>query len=125
MIKALHHIAVLCSNKQKAVSFYVDALGFKLVKTHIRPSRGDEIVMLDGYGIRLELFIVKDRPPRTTNPEAYGLRHLALYVDNIEELVVMLRARGFLPEPIRQDSFTFEKMTFVKDPDGLPIELHE
>lgn len=60
-----------------------------------------------------------------TNPEAYGLRHLALSVNKIEEVVQKLEASGYRPEPIRRDSFTNEKMTFVKDPDGLPVELHE
>jgi glyoxylase I family protein len=125
MITSLHHIAILCSDKQKALTFYVDALGFKLKNSYPRPLRGDEILMLEGYGVVIELFVVKDRPARVTSPEAYGLRHLALKVSDIERLSVMLRARGFEPEPIRNDSFTYEKMTFVKDPDGLPIELHE
>ena len=125
MISALHHIAILCSDKRKAISFYVDALGFKLVKNYPRPERNDEILLLEGYGILLELFVARERTNRVTSPEAYGLRHLALKVSDIEKLTVLLRARGFEPEPIRNDSFTYEKMTFVKDPDGLPIELHE
>lgn len=28
-------------------------------------------------------------------------------------------------EPIRTDEFTGKRMTFFKDPDGLPLELHE
>jgi glyoxylase I family protein len=60
-----------------------------------------------------------------TNPESFGLRHLALKVSDIKEIVRSLTEKGFSPEEIRFDSFTGEMMTFVKDPDGLPIELHE
>ncbi|MBQ7301684.1 MAG: VOC family protein, partial [Clostridia bacterium] len=51
--------------------------------------------------------------------------HLALAVDALEEVLRTLTDAGYAPEPIRRDTFTGERMTFVKDPDGLPIELHE
>ena len=124
MITGLHHIAILCSEREPSLRFY-ETLGFQVKTSHIRPERQDEIIMMDGHGITLELFIVKNHPARVTNPEAYGLRHLALKVEGIEQMVCKLAAAGYEPEPIRRDSFADEKMTFVKDPDGLPIELHE
>ena len=125
MMEGLHHIAILCSDKDKALAFYCDALGFSVERIHVRPEREDEIVMLIGYGVVLELFVSKKNPPRVSGPEAYGLRHLAFRVVEIDTMVAALERRGYAPEPIRCDSFTGEKMTFVKDPDGLPIELHE
>lgn len=32
---------------------------------------------------------------------------------------------GYQPEPMRVDTITGKAMFFVKDPDGLPIEIHE
>ncbi len=81
--------------------------------------------MLRGYGMTLELFVSPHNPPRVTDPEAYGLRHLALRVTHLSDMVIQLKKLGYSPEPIRQDSFDGANMTFVKDPDGLPIELHE
>ena len=124
MIRGLHHIAILCSDREASLRFY-ETLGFDLYESHPRPERQDEILMLRGHGIVLELFVSKNNPTRVSNPEAYGLRHLALAVDALDELVGMLEHVGYQPEPIRRDTFTGEKMTFVKDPDGLPIELHE
>ena len=124
MIRGLHHIAILCSDREASLRFY-ETLGFDLYESHPRPERQDEILMLRGHGIVLELFVSKNNPTRVSNPEAYGLRHLALAVDALDELVGMLEYVGYQPEPIRRDTFTGEKMTFVKDPDGLPIELHE
>ena len=34
-------------------------------------------------------------------------------------------ALGIETEPIRFDTFTGKKMTFFKDPDQLPLEIHE
>ncbi|MBR0442876.1 MAG: VOC family protein [Clostridia bacterium] len=125
MTRGVHHIAILCSDKARALRFYADALGFTLIRTVERPERGDEILLLQAHGTMLEIFIASDRPPRVSDPEAYGLRHLAFCVEHIEQLVEHVKACGFEPEPIRRDSMNGNKMTFVKDPDGLPIELHE
>jgi glyoxylase I family protein len=123
-IKGLHHIAIICSNREKALRFY-GLLGFIVKKSYVRPERMDEIIMMDGFGITLELFIDATHPPRVTNPEAMGLRHLALRVRDIDNIITELELQGYKPEPIRLDTFIGEKMTFIKDPDGLPIELHE
>ena len=124
MICGLHHIAILCSDREASLRFY-ETLGFDLYESHPRPERQDEILMMRGHGIVLELFVSKNNPRRVSNPEAYGLRHLALAVDEIDTVIASLSDGGYAPEPVRQDTFTGERMTFVKDPDGLPIELHE
>ena len=54
-----------------------------------------------------------------------GLRHLALRTADIEQAVAWLHSQGIETEPLRIDAFTGEKMTFFRDPDGLPLELHE
>ena len=124
IITGLHHIAILCSEREASLRFY-EALGFHVIESHVRPERQDEVVMLDGPGIVLELFISEKHPQRVSNPEAYGLRHLALRTENAEVARENLIAAGYAPEPIRTDTFNGRKLFFVKDPDGLPIELHE
>ena len=64
-------------------------------------------------------------PPRVTGPEAAGLRHLAFHTDNIEETVKELEEKGIEVEPVRVDEYSGGRFTFFKDPDGLPLELHE
>ena len=73
----------------------------------------------------LELFIKPDAPARVTNPEAMGLRHLAFHVEDIEPAVAWLNAMGIETEPVREDPYNGGRFTFFKDPDGLPLELHE
>ena len=124
MIQGLHHVAILCSDREKSLNFY-RAIGFEIVSCTIRPERCDEIINMQGHSIALELFISNDRPQRVTDPEAYGLRHIAFCVYGLDELNNFLNGCGYSPEPIRKDSFTGEKMFFVKDPDGLPIEFRE
>ena len=73
----------------------------------------------------IELFIVKNAPDRVSNPEACGLRHLAFKVDSVNDTVLRLKEQGIECEPIRMDDFTNKPMTFFRDPDNLPIEIHE
>ena len=121
----LHHVAIICSNYHSAKQFYVDKLGLPLIREVYRPERRDYILTLQAGDVEIELFIMENPPQRVTNPEARGLRHLAFHVDNIDPVVAELNAIGIETESIRLDPFTNKRMTFFRDPDGLPLELHE
>ena len=41
------------------------------------------------------------------------------------EKIKSLNLKGIQTEKIRLDEYTKRRMTFFRDPDGLPIELHE
>lgn len=124
-LAGIHHVALWVSDLAKAKAFYVDALGFAVESEHARPERGDTILNLCMGEIRLELFSGMGHPPRVSWPEALGLRHIAFRVTDIDAAFKALAGKGFAVEPIRRDTFTGERMTFVNDPDGQPIELHE
>ena len=124
-MRGLHHIAVICSDKSRALEFYQDKLGFPVIRENYRPERDDWKIDLQlDDSTELELFIMKGHPERPS-PEAYGLRHLAFCVESVDETVAALERKGIPSEPVREDTFTGEKMTFFHDPDGLPIEIHE
>ncbi|MBE6950600.1 MAG: VOC family protein [Ruminococcaceae bacterium] len=120
-----HHIAVISSSWEAAREFYIDKLGFSLIREVYRPAQDDYLRMLRQGDTTLELFIRPDAPQRVTNPEAQGLRHLAFHVEDIEPAVAWLTEQGIETEPIREDKFNGGRFTFFKDPDGLPLELHE
>ena len=125
-MNTIHHIAIICSDKEEALHFYHDLLGYPIIRENYRLERDDwKIDLQMNDSTELELFIMKDRPVRVSNPEAYGLRHLAFKVASVDEMVAELGEKGIPCEPIRTDTFTGEKMTFFHDPDGLPIEIHE
>ena len=117
MIEGIHHIAIIVSS-EKTVDFY-KKLGFT---EFFRKERAyDTVVLLEGYGTKLELFIDPNHPGRATNPENLGLRHMAIKVDNIEETV---RRYNLTIESIEQDWMGI-RFAYFEDPDGLQIELHE
>ena len=120
-----HHIAVIVSDYARAKEFYIDKLGFVLTKEVYRPAQDDYLRMLQLGDTVLELFVRPDAPQRVNNPEARGLRHLAFRVEDIEPAVAWLNSLGIETEPIREDPYNGGRFTFFKDPDGLPLELHE
>ena len=120
-----HHIAIICSDYEKAREFYIEKLGFRLIREVWRPAQQDYLRMLRLGDTVLELFIRPDAPRRVTNPEAMGLRHLAFHVEDIVPMVAWLAEKGIETEPIREDPVNGGRFTFFKDPDGLPLELHE
>ncbi|WP_252247774.1 VOC family protein [Clostridium sp. ZS6] len=124
-LNTIHHIAIIVSDYKKSKDFYVNKLGFNIIRENYRPNRCDYKLDLKLGDCELEIFGMKDSPKRISRPEACGLRHLAFKVECIEEIISELNEKGIETEHIRIDEFTNKKMTFFFDPDGLPLELHE
>ena len=125
LFKGMHHVAIIVSDYRRAREFYVEKLGFPVLRENFRPDRGDWKLDLKFGDGELEIFAIPGAPPRPSWPEARGLRHLAFRVEDVEAAVRALEERGIPCEPIRTDPFTGGRMTFFRDPDGLPLELHE
>ena len=121
----VHHVAIIVSDYKKAREFYVEKLELPIIRENYREERDDYKLDLQVGDIELEIFGVKNPPQRVTNPEACGLRHLAFKVDDIEVAVKWLNDKGIETEPVRMDPYTQKRMTFFRDPDDLPLELHE
>ena len=125
MFDTIHHVAIIVSDYEKSKKFYVEQLGLPIIRENYRKERNDYKLDLKVGDIELEIFVMEKAPDRVTEPEACGLRHLAFKVENIEKTVKSLNLKGIQTEKIRLDEYTKKRMTFFRDPDGLPIELHE
>jgi glyoxylase I family protein len=125
-LSKVHHIAIICSNYARSKNFYVNVLGLQPLKETYRKERDSYKLDLAINGeYQIELFSFPNPPQRISYPEASGLRHLALQVDNVANAIIELEEKGIKVEPIRIDELTGKKFTFFSDPDGLPLELYE
>ena len=125
-LRAIHHIAIICSDYQVSKKFYTETLGLTIIAEHYRKERQSwklDLALDSIYSI--ELFSFPDPPARQSGPEARGLRHLAFSVENISQAISELNKKGVRTEPTRVDEFTGKRFTFFYDPDGLPLELYE
>lgn len=123
---SFHHIAIICSDYEKSKRFYIETLGFKVIKETYRVARDSyKLDLRFGQYGQIELFSFPNPPPRVTMPEACGLRHLAFAVDDIDVVVEHLHNKGVDTEDVRIDEITGKRFTFFSDPDGLPLEIYE
>ncbi len=135
-----HHVALSVRDMEEVLRFYRDLLGFEVdwEKEHyagedlsrvVGLSRADaRVVMLKGYGTRLELFKYYNPIGAETGPKRmcdFGLIHFALTVRNIHDLYRQLSGAGVLfncpPQNLRPGVWA----TYMKDPEGVTIELVE
>lgn len=125
MFKMIHHVAIIASNYEQSKHFYVDLLGFEVIRENYRKERDSYKLDLKIGESEIELFSFPNSPKRPSYPEACGLRHLCFKVEDIELAVKELNKKGIQTEPIRIDEYTNKKYVFFSDPDGLPLELYE
>lgn len=137
---AVHHIAISVEDIDRALSFYHDLLGFE-VDWDMDHRSGDamsrvvgltnadaRMVMLKGYGLRVELFRYYSPTGDVCGPKRqcdFGLTHFALSVKNIHQIYERLLKAGVQfncpPQNLRSGVWA----TYMKDPEGVTIELIE
>ncbi|MBE5870550.1 MAG: hypothetical protein E7294_04735 [Lachnospiraceae bacterium] len=128
MILGVHHISFIVSS-EKCVEFY-KILGF--TEFYRKERAYDLIILLEGYGIQLELFVDPRHPKRAeAMDEPLGLRHMAFKVANIEcEIERLSNACNLqLDHELQVDKISAdwigERYVFIRDLDGNVVELHE
>ena len=87
-LSKIHHIAIIVSDYEAAKDFYVNKLGFSVIRENYRPERKDwKLDLRVNEHTELEIFAEENPPKRVNRPEACGLRHLAFCVDSVEQTV--------------------------------------
>lgn len=127
MFTGLHHVAIICSDYERSKRFYMEALGCLVIAETYRKARNSwkTDLVIPGASIQLELFSFHSPPKRLTEPEASGLRHLALATTALDSVRRHLEKMNVACEIVRVDENTGQRFFFFKDPDGLPIEIVE
>jgi catechol 2,3-dioxygenase-like lactoylglutathione lyase family enzyme len=111
----IHHVAINVEDVPAAIDFYTTRLGLT-VRTD-RPDFGAQMggAWLDAGGQQVHLI-------EGTRPDGKG-PHFALQISGLDDLVTGLRAEGFsVSDPF---SVGADRISFVSDPAGNPVELHE
>lgn len=120
------HTMLRVGNLQRALDFYIGALGMRLLRRQDYPS-GRFTLAFVGYGEEddgtvLELTHNWDRGEPYALGEAYG--HVALAVDDIYATCAELAEAGVkITRPPGPMKFSPTLIAFVEDPDGYKIEL--
>ena len=63
-LQKVHHIAIIGTNYEASRHFYVDVLGFRVIREHHRSEQNDWKIDLALADCEIELFIKSSAPPR-------------------------------------------------------------
>lgn len=135
-----HHVGISVRDMEKAKDFYCNTLGYSIVWEH--PQRGGEalqkvvglpgslmhIVMLEGYGMRIELFkylTPEGRDRGNLRQCDFGLIHFALKVKDVHAIYAALSPKGVQFNCPPQDLRPGVVAVYMRDPEGNTIELME
>jgi len=117
-VLSIHHVSMVVSNTQKSVSFYTKVLGLELCQE--RPELGFPGAWLTVGDLQIHLLEVKNPDPVENRPEHGGRdRHLAMSVDNLDEIEQVLLNKGIAVSRSRSG----RDALFFRDPDGNGLEL--
>ena len=79
-LSKIHHIAIIVSDYEAAKDFYVNKLGFSVIRENYRPERKDwKLDLRVNENTELEIFAEENPPKRVNRPEACGFKALPIY----------------------------------------------
>ena len=120
MIKAIHHVSLIVTDTDRALTFYSDLLG--LVSDSTRPDIGYPGAWLQMGGQQIHLLELANPDPTQGRPEHGGRdRHIAFYVDSLDDLKTRLRGQQIK----FSESRSGRAALFCRDPDGNALEFIE
>ncbi len=124
------HVGISVSDMERALKWYGEVLGFnELLKDDYVPPLGARICFIRGCGgFEIELFkydapkaIPADRLTPNSDLQTIGTKHAAFEVDDMLALKAHVLSCGVdIAHEVTMDG---EAVMFIRDPDGVLIEL--
>ncbi|WP_027824081.1 VOC family protein [Laribacter hongkongensis] len=141
MIRAIRHTGLVVADLDRALHFWCDVLGFKVTKqmeetgSHLDAMMGLTGVRVttvkmaapDGHLLELLRFHSHpDKPGWEGTPYSTGFTHIALTVDNLDQLVSQLMQEGVsFPASPQCSPNGYARVIYAKGPEGILLELVE
>ena len=125
IVQNVHHIAIIVSDYEKSKDFYVNKLGFQVIREEHRAVQNDIKLEVQLGNCMLEIFKKAQTAENPGKPDRCGVWHLCFYAPDLEKTIGELNAVGIKTDPIMVNASNGKRICFFYDPDGLPLELHE
>ena len=125
IVQNVHHIAIIVSDYEKSRDFYVNKLGFQVIREEHRAAQNDIKLEVQLGNCMLEIFKKAECAENPGKPNRCGVWHLCFYAPDLEKTIAELNAVGIETDPIMVNASNGKRICFFYDPDGLPLELHE
>ena len=140
-VQSIRHTRIVVSDMERSLRFYRDLLGMEIWADFNDESQyvqnvtgvpGAQIWMIKlkaRDGVSIELLQYLSHPQKMPPPRQacdVGVNHVALQVDDLDNLHAKLAAEGIqFNAPPTVSSEGFAKVTYCRDPEGVLVELVE
>ena len=125
IVQNIHHVAIVVSDYEKSKDFYVNKLGFQVIREEHRQPQNDIKLEVQLGNSMIEIFGKKEPDPNHGKPTRCGMWHLCFYAPDLDKTIAELNAAGIPTDPIMIKASNGKRICVFYDPDGLPLELHE
>ena len=123
MIKNLDHVAIVVSDMDRAIEFYTEVLGLRLILDG-RTEGGEKKSFL-GTKSKVLIALSEDKNRSAQIGEyVQGVNHVAFGVDDVEKSSRILKERGVTFIEIKVGDDGKGKAYHFLDPDGLELEIY-
>lgn len=123
----IHHIAISVKDSEKSAKFYKDNFGFEEINRFTKPGWDGGAIILKLNDLQFEIFQFQnpiDMKDDFSNLKVIGLKHIGIQVKNVKEKYEELKNKDVdIDEP--KKGTTCAWFCFLRDSDGIPIELYE
>lgn len=117
----LEHFGIYAKDPQVLASWYVDVLGFRVVRTLEKAGRPPIFFLEADEGGEIEILPTKESRVERTLSQG-GFSHIGLIVADFQAIQTELRGKGIELEGVRDTSNGW-KIGYFADPEGNTIEL--
>ncbi len=141
MSNLARHVGIVVNDLEKSIHFWQELIGFKVVSDNIEPSPYiEELISLNASNLRTVKFsdnngfiveLLKFASPSNNSDwqgdlSTIGLTHIALTVENVEEVVNKLNEFSYTSlSKIMKSPNGQVKVVFINGPENLKLELVE
>ena len=122
-VRKLLHTRMRVSDLDLTIQFYTDVLGLEVLERKTSP-RGSQLAFLKVPNSD-ELIELTSFPPSGPVRVQEDLVHLAFQVDNLDDTIVLLNAKGVKITDGPTQTSSGSRFIFIDAPDGYEIELIE
>lgn len=124
----IHHICIQTNCYEESKKFYIEALGFKIVKETRNFHGRDYNTWLDFNGFMIELQTGKEYLEKY-NKDAEGIVHFAFYDENIEKFVSNISHMKNIEFKKKDGNIIYQvensKLVKLIAPEGTIIEIRD
>ena len=122
----MHHICIQTNCYEESKKFYMEVLGFRLIKETMNFHGRDYNTWLDLNGIMIELQTGK-KTLEKYNKDAEGIVHFALYEENIEKFVFNVKDMKNIKFKKKEGNIIYQvensKLVKLIAPEGTIVEI--